>query len=236
MKSSKKLGIEDLYLIQGILSKKEQKLLHELAQQCNGNIVEIGSWKGLSTVCLALGLKEGYKIYAIDPHEGSIEHERERIEDSYKDFVENIRKFGVENKVVPMVMTSKHAFKKWNKGKIALLWVDGNHEYEYVKYDVENWSKLLKKNGILAMHDFASPTDIDVTKVVFNIVARKMKFIKVVDKIILFMNTENNTHGINIIKLKAITFYYKFLYRNYNSILVNLIRKIKYYFKNEKSK
>jgi hypothetical protein len=39
-------------------------------------LVEIGSWKGRSTICIAIGSKAGKKnkCYAIDPHTGSSEH------------------------------------------------------------------------------------------------------------------------------------------------------------------
>jgi predicted O-methyltransferase YrrM len=219
--------INDVDSIEGILSKKEQKLLHELAQRSRGNIVEIGSWKGLSTVCLALGLEKGYKVYAIDPHKGSALHKMKGNKNSYKEFMNNIIKLNVQDLVIPMVMTSKKAFESWDKGEIDLLWIDGNHEYEYVKYDVENWTKLLNENGILAMHDFASPIDIDVTKVVFNTVVNKMEFVKVIDKIILFRNTGIGTHGINEIKLRFITLYRKLLYKNYNSFPIKIVRNIK---------
>ena len=33
------------------------------------------------------------------------------------------------------------------------LFIDGNHSYEYVKQDLENYSKKKKKGGIIAMHD-----------------------------------------------------------------------------------
>lgn len=38
-------------------------------------------------------------------------------------------------------------------GKFDLIFVDGSHEYKDVKRDLENYSKLLSKNGILAVHD-----------------------------------------------------------------------------------
>lgn len=42
-------------------------------------IVEIGSWKGKSTIWIANGSKDGrnIKVYAIDPHIGSSEHQKE---------------------------------------------------------------------------------------------------------------------------------------------------------------
>ena len=62
--------------IDGWLTLKEGKLLYNLSKKNdNGVIVEIGSWKGKSTIYLAHGSKNGKKnkVYAIDPHEGLTE-------------------------------------------------------------------------------------------------------------------------------------------------------------------
>jgi predicted O-methyltransferase YrrM len=71
--------------IDGWLSDNEGELLFNLAKNCKGEgkIVEIGSWKGKSTVWLASGSKSGknVKVYAIDPHTGSSEH-KEKYKES----------------------------------------------------------------------------------------------------------------------------------------------------------
>lgn len=38
-------------------------------------------------------------------------------------------------------------------GSFDAVFIDGNHSYEYVKQDLENYSKKVKKGGIIAMHD-----------------------------------------------------------------------------------
>jgi predicted O-methyltransferase YrrM len=66
--------------IDGWLFEREGELLYDLAKNCTGKgvIVEIGSWKGKSTIWLGKGSKRGKKvlIYAIDPHTGSPETKR----------------------------------------------------------------------------------------------------------------------------------------------------------------
>ena len=59
----------EIQTTEGLISEAEAKRLYELAQNCGGTIVEIGSWKGKSTVCLALGSKvrRKGKVFAIDP-------------------------------------------------------------------------------------------------------------------------------------------------------------------------
>ncbi|WP_218280645.1 class I SAM-dependent methyltransferase [Verrucomicrobium spinosum] len=53
--------------IEGWFTWKEALSLYELAKALpsNSTVVEIGSWKGRSTYCLAQGLKDG-SVHAID--------------------------------------------------------------------------------------------------------------------------------------------------------------------------
>jgi predicted O-methyltransferase YrrM len=58
--------------VPGWLSDEEGEALYDLARECTGRgvIVEIGSWKGKSTICLGLGSRAGssVRIFAVDPH------------------------------------------------------------------------------------------------------------------------------------------------------------------------
>ena len=58
----------------GWLSLDEAALLYHLARQTTtGSIVEVGSYRGRSTVALAKGALAGGNrpVYAVDPHENS---------------------------------------------------------------------------------------------------------------------------------------------------------------------
>jgi predicted O-methyltransferase YrrM len=142
--------------VEGHLRESEAKCLYALAKQCEGNIVEIGSWKGKSTVCLALGSKVGKraKVFAVDPHRGIRDDTRNvyKEESTEAVFRENVKKAGVEDIVVPLVMESKMAVKGW-KDPVSLLFIDGLHDYENVKQDFELWSPFLTEGGAVCFHD-----------------------------------------------------------------------------------
>jgi predicted O-methyltransferase YrrM len=71
--------------VPGWLSDEEATALYELAKGCTGRgvIVEIGSFKGRSTICLGLGSQagQGVPIYAIDAgrHRGACEADRRHV-------------------------------------------------------------------------------------------------------------------------------------------------------------
>jgi predicted O-methyltransferase YrrM len=137
------------------VSVKEGQLLFKLAQRCMGRgvIVEIGSWKGYSTICLAKGSQDGngVLVYAIDPHTGAAVHrERYGVVNTYSVFMENITTAGVSGIVAPMVMTSQKAEEQWDV-PIELLWIDGDHML--ADKDLEIWFPHVMDGGTIALHD-----------------------------------------------------------------------------------
>lgn len=133
----------------------EGRLLYRLAQRCkNGCIVEIGSWKGRSTIWLARGSQAGLNkaVYAIDPHIGTPTHEQYGNEATLDEFVANIASAGVLETVTPYVTTSEEASKGW-KEAVELLFIDGRHDYTSVLFDFLSWTPYLVPNGIVALHD-----------------------------------------------------------------------------------
>ena len=143
--------------IDGWLFEGEARLLFELARGAKpgGGIVEIGSWKGKSTVCLAKGSEAGprLKVYAIDPHTGSSEHQAEggRVW-TFDEFKENIRRSGVDDLVVPILKGSTQAAADFDV-PVSLLFIDGAHDFASVKADFEAWFPKLVDGGVVAFHD-----------------------------------------------------------------------------------
>ena len=144
--------------LDGWLTLSEGKFLFELSGKINGGgvILEIGSWKGKSTICLAKGAKPETKIYAIDPHVGSDEHlalvaAGEKVW-TFDKFKQNLQTFGVLDRVTPMVDYSHNVAKKWSQ-PIELLFIDGAHDEESVARDFEMFSPFVVPGGWIVMHD-----------------------------------------------------------------------------------
>jgi len=173
--------------VEGYLRVDEAELLFQLAQNCtcDGVIIEIGSWKGRSTICLAKGSQQGKKkmVYAIDPHSGSEEHTRTFGAISTLDtFLHNIAKAKVGQLIKPLIMTG-HAASKVVKEPVSLLFIDGAHDYESVKPDYLDCYPKLSVGGIIAFHDTISwpgPRQV-VRDYLFN--SQKIKNIKVIGSI-----------------------------------------------------
>lgn len=145
--------------IDGWLSDREGALLYSLAKKCTGRgiIVEIGSWKGKSTVWLSKGSDEGkkLKVYAVDPHTGSFEHRKTGNVWTFEEFQKNITAARMEGIVTPLLKTSEEAIGLVSE-PVELLFIDGSHDYEAVKLDFELWFPKLVAGGTVAFHDTTS--------------------------------------------------------------------------------
>lgn len=161
---------DDLFAtVEGFLSLPEAELLHALAcaVPSGSNIVELGSYKARSTVALALGAKEaGAVVWAVDHHPT---YEAGGTQYSMADnqaYYANIAKYGVGDVVRTINLHSSWLAALWGE-KIALLFIDGNHDYEQVKGDWLNWSYCA---DTVAIHDTAGHHP-DVSKLLDEVLA-----------------------------------------------------------------
>ena len=156
-KKETKLFVDKIKDIHSVFDK-EGAFLYDVAKNCNrGVIVEIGAWKGVSAIWLGNGSTAGnnIEVYSIDTFTGSpIHREKYKNIETLPEFKKNINDAGLKNTVFPIVKKSEEAIKGWEE-PIGFLWIDGNHEYEYVKKDFNLWFPYLIKGGIIALHDSA---------------------------------------------------------------------------------
>jgi predicted O-methyltransferase YrrM len=132
--------------IDGWLTQKEAEQLYKFAQQAEF-AVEIGSWKGKSSICLAEGVKQA--LVCVDTFKGS-PGEHEEGTDTYEEFRKNTEPW--RNKIDVLKLKSEDAAKN-SIFNCQLLFIDGAHNEEDVRTDVKCWTPFLEKGGILIMHD-----------------------------------------------------------------------------------
>lgn len=140
-------------MIEGWLTDAEGELLFRLAAAFPPStcVVEIGSWKGKSTVWLASGLhpSNGTQVFAIDPHEKSLEDPNAITLD---DLNINLARSGLAHAVVPIVAASHDVAVTFQR-RPGLVFVDGNHLEDAVRTDLDDWFPKLVDGGVLALHD-----------------------------------------------------------------------------------
>jgi len=142
----------------GYLAEREARFLMLAAAgaPADGAIVEIGSFKGRSTVGLAyVAQRYGLgNVVAIDPHTApsTTDPDLGAQRSSYDEFQESLRRAGVADAVDCRRAFSHEVARTWTR-PIRLLWIDGDHVYESVKQDLALFRPYLAPGAIVALHD-----------------------------------------------------------------------------------
>jgi hypothetical protein len=146
------------------LFEGEPELLMQCAAESKGPIVEIGSYHGGGTVCLARGSLLGGKqlVYAIDRHEeeGGGEFMRVSASDwmtwyltvvgAGVDVVKLIRPIGLWSWEIVGAM------RKMDE-EIGFLFIDGDHSEKAASEDWTMFNPLVRDDGLVAFHDSQIP-------------------------------------------------------------------------------
>ncbi len=144
--------------IEGHLTEKEIRFLCLLAAvpTTRGEVLEIGSFKGKSTVILAASARVAGddRIVAVDPltSPAVTDPSLKGADSGLEEFRSNLREHGVESIVEFHQLLSHELGRSWDRA-IRLLWIDGDHTYAGAKTDFDTFSPFLSPGAIVAFHD-----------------------------------------------------------------------------------
>lgn len=153
-----------------MISPDEREHLYLLARglEPGSNVVEIGCYAGLSTYFLGMGTRKSDSyVFSIDPFYSDIGRQRgeddgsEYLRDgkrkpSLSDVMGTMEKYGLQDIVTLIEGFSHDVVTGWDK-LIMLLFIDGNHRYEEVLKDYQDWSRFIPEGGIISFHDSNPP-------------------------------------------------------------------------------
>lgn len=113
---------------------------------------EIGVFKGEFTekFCQAELI-----MYAIDPWmaykgAGRTEQKQEKQDAQYEETVKRLEQYDCRI----LRKTSMEALKYVNDGELDFVYLDGDHSFRHIAADLVEWSKKVRKGGIVAGHDY----------------------------------------------------------------------------------
>lgn len=139
----RKDGFRFPYDVDGWLTVEEGEALYELA---NGKrVLEIGSYCGKSTICLA---QSAEFVVAVDPHDG---RGTPKPKNTLSELSDNLVRYGVGDKVEIHPYTSNELPTCY---EFDIAFIDGAHDYESVAADIQHALTVLTPDGILAFHDY----------------------------------------------------------------------------------
>jgi hypothetical protein len=146
--------------VEGWLTDAQARALWDAARAVRppGRIVEIGSFRGRSTIVLACARAPGVELVAIDPHGGGDRGPQEITPDAaagegdHAAFTENLRRAGVADRVLHVRAMSSVALDEVG-GAVDVLYVDGAHRYRPARDDIAHWGDRVLLGGSMLIHD-----------------------------------------------------------------------------------
>lgn len=152
------IDITDAAKIEGWMTEIELRWLADQASKCD-RMVEVGSWKGRST--LAIAKHTSGVVYCVDAwlsmlgasNESSVSRYAaakafEEFQTSLSDyiFVERVRIIRARSLQGAQLLAAGSSFD-W-------VFLDGDHSYETVKFEIQAYTPLLKVGGLMSGHDY----------------------------------------------------------------------------------
>jgi 16S rRNA G966 N2-methylase RsmD len=131
-------------------------------------VLEIGSFHGRSTVCIA---RTAESVVAVDPHDG---RGTACPGNTLPILRANLERYGVAEKVEVVVGTlacPEIAEIVDRRAPFDVVFIDGAHDKDSVEEDIAEACSRLASGGVLAFHDYRSSIDPDVTAAVDKLLA-----------------------------------------------------------------
>jgi predicted O-methyltransferase YrrM len=147
-----------------------------------GRIVEIGSFRGRSTIVLRRAAAPNVEVVAIDPHGGGDRGPREispdaaRGEADHEAFHANLRRAGVDAGVRHVRRTSQDALAEV-EGSVELLYVDGAHRYRPARADIERWGERVVPGGTMLVHDAYNAVGVMLAQLRVLVLSRSWRYV-----------------------------------------------------------
>jgi predicted O-methyltransferase YrrM len=170
--------------VEGWLTDAQARTLWDAARAVpvGGSIVEIGSFRGRSTIVLALAAGERARVMAIDPHGGGdrgpqeISPDQPRGDLDHAAFGCNLERAGVAGQVTHVRTRSSDALDAI-AGDVGLLYVDGAHRYAPARADIEQWGARVTDGGSMLIHDSFSAIGVTLAQTRVLMLSRAWRYL-----------------------------------------------------------
>lgn len=164
------IDLEGFDQLDGLITAAVGRALHDLAAAVppGCGIVEVGSYRGMSTAFLAAAAQPGVPVYAVDPWEfvpvrvwcGHCE------QPTRAQFEAQLAAVGLLDRVTVRQGRSTVVAAAYDGPPVGLLYIDGDHSAAALDADIAAWRPHLAGKAVVAVDDYAGTNNPDVKPVV----------------------------------------------------------------------
>ncbi len=148
-------------------SELKEKMTSYCVPHAVNNILEIGCFEGLSSVYFADTFLDNEKssLTCVDPFLtiSNNDHSELLTNDEEQNFDFNISVCKNVNKITIYKTTSDKFFEQ-NLRTFSFIYIDGCHDPDVIKRDMENAFEVLVKNGIMWMDDYGGGDGVQIKR------------------------------------------------------------------------
>jgi predicted O-methyltransferase YrrM len=158
--------------IEGYTKESELEVLRGLAASMPAEavVVEVGSFRGRSTIAIAEGLErvDRPRLIAVDTFAGDPEW------DEIAEVSEARRRFDRNTEGIAFLEViqaeSVRAAEEIGDASVDWVFIDALHDYRSVRNDIRAWAPKLKPGGLMSGHDYGRAGVTDAVLAVFDVV------------------------------------------------------------------
>ena len=170
--------------VDGWLTPQQGQRLFDAARTLGPGptVVEIGSFRGRSTIVLAAAAPTDAEVVAIDPHGGGDRGPGEIAPNAavgdadYAAFTNNLAAAGVAHRVTHVRKLSAHASNDVD-GEVDLLFVDGAHRFVPARSDIVQWGDRVGDGGTMLVHDAFSSVGVTLALLSTTAVSTRWRYV-----------------------------------------------------------
>jgi predicted O-methyltransferase YrrM len=170
--------------VEGWLTDAQAHRLWQAARRVapDGRVVEIGSFRGRSTIVLASAADASVELVAIDPHGGGdrgpneYAPDEQRGDGDHATFHANLARAGVDERVRHVRRPSHQALGEV-EGAVDVLYIDGAHRYAFAKPDIELWGARVREGGSMLIHDSFNAVGVMLAQLRLLFLSREFRYV-----------------------------------------------------------